>query len=267
MRLLQSLLSRGDRVAVEGGRLVVEAASGIVVPDEWLQAKSDQLLRDIAAESGQILFAYCGYDTGKYGVHKSPGVTLRYRNILTGEHAHVIFNAELNRGRNTVHGKKGASLPKGRFRVGRGYAFVHFWQSLGLDLPRRLSDFHDRMGKLKGIVITAKLNTGNRLDKKSISLLDWAAKAETVVSVSATVSDKSPTNVRQLPDNAPTILPDKELVQTQVVRTFQANSSACDKPCVLSNQVRAYQAPSYPPHKDVKDQSNDEWLQDYIGVD
>jgi len=267
MSLLQSLLSRGDRVVVAGGRLVVEAASGIVVPDEWLQAKSDQLLRDIAAESGQTLFAYCGHTTGIYRANQSPGVTLRYSNMLTGEHAHVIFNAELHRGRNTAHGKKGSPLPKGRFRVNRGYAFVHFWQSLGLDLPRRLSDFHDRMGKLKGVVITAKLINGNRLDKQSICPFDWAPKDETVVGVIAAVPDKPPTNLRQVPDIAPTILPDKDFVQTQDVRTFQADSSACDKPHVLSNQARAYQAPHYPVPKDVKDQSNDEWLQDYIGVD
>ena len=266
MSLLQSLLSRGDRVVVAGGRLVVEAASGIVVPDEWLQAKSDQLLRDIAAESGQSLFVCCGYTTGRYGAHKSAGVTLRYSNMLTGEHAHVIFNAELHRDRNTAHGKKGSPLPKGRFRVDRGYAFVHFWQCLGLELPRRLSDFHDRMGKLKGVVITAKLVNGNRLDKQSIRPFDWAPKAEATVGASAAVPDKFPTNFRQVPDIVPTILPDKEFDQTQVLRAFQANSSACDEPRVLSNQVRAYQAPLYPAPKVVKDQSNDEWLQDYIGV-
>ncbi|MBQ0759453.1 MAG: hypothetical protein KBT72_07360 [Zhongshania sp.] len=267
MSLLQSLLSRGDWVAVEGGRLLVEAASRIEVPDEWLQAKSDQLLRDIAAESGQTLFAYCGYTTGIYRANQSPGVTLRYSNMLTGEHAHVIFNAELHRGRNTAHGKKGSPLPKGRFRVNRGYSFVRLWQRLGLDLPRRLSDFHDRMGKLKGVVITAKQVDGNRLDKQSIRAFDWAPKTEAVVGVSAAISDKSPTNVRQLPDNAPTILPDKEIVQAQVMRAFQADSSACEKPCVLSNQARAYQAPTYPVPKDVKEQSNEEWMQDYFGVD
>ena len=123
------------------------------------------------------------------------------------------------------------------------------------------------MGKLKGVVITAKLVNGNRLDKQSIRAFDWAPKTEAVVGVSAVISDKSPTNFRQVPDIVPTILPDKDFVQTQVVRAFKADSSACDKPRVLSNQVRAYQAPSYPVPKDVKEQSNEEWMQDYIGVD
>lgn len=148
--LLAQLLVRGDCVAVECGRLTISPASGCPVPADWLERHGRQLITEAARAAGVEALEYLGYSAGNYGPSKRGGVSLQFRNLLDGSERYAVFNAETRRNRNTQHGKKGAPLPRGQFRVTERFKFYGFWLSTGLPVPRRLSALHDYMGKLGG---------------------------------------------------------------------------------------------------------------------
>jgi hypothetical protein len=193
--LTKKLLDRGDYVAIENGQVVIRPKSGKSA-DDWLRENSTQIYREVLDEIGIDALQYARYSTGYYTAHKAGGVTLQYTSLLTGELFHVVFNADLTRAR----GKPGQRLPKKQFRVGKGNAFTLFWSSLGLPLPKRLSAFHDCMGKLKPIVITYSTDEKNRIDKKSIKPLK-ISHTELINLLSSNKSpDNYPTSTRQVPD-------------------------------------------------------------------
>ena len=121
--LLETLLSRGDHIEVINGRLAITPASKLEIPKQWLADKSDNLVREIAKLYDLDVYTFDSYSTGHYGKHNSAGVTLQFVNITTGEQCHITFNAELKRSRTTAKGKKGSSLSKGQFRIGKKYMF------------------------------------------------------------------------------------------------------------------------------------------------
>lgn len=170
--LLQTLLSRGDRIAMEDGRLVISPRSGKAIPAQWLRDHQDALTRQIAKRLGIDAYRYNGYSTGRYGNHKTGGVTLQFSNIITEQNAYAVFNAALTRARSTTFGKEGAPLPKGHFRTGKKSALYRFWLSTQLPLPRRLSAFHESMGSLGELVFTLKITEGERAAKDSIEPLN-----------------------------------------------------------------------------------------------
>jgi hypothetical protein len=258
--LTQKLLERGDYVAIEKGRIVIHPISGKSA-DGWLKGNAVNIYRDVIAQAGLDAFQYTGYSTGYYTQHKAGGVTLQYRSILTGELCHVVFNAGLKRARGK---QRGEPLPKGQFRVGESHAFTRFWVELGLNLPRRLSGFHDCMGKLKSVVITGTVDQNNRLSKETIKPLDMSHKQLTALFNCAESPDNAPTITRQRPDNYPTRTPDKEPAETLVRWAIKNDSSACANEYELSNKDitcngRTVSPLPIPP-------SNEDWWAEYDGA-
>lgn len=158
-------------MAIEQGCLVITPKSGRPVPADWLARNETAILSEVAAAFRINVFQYQGYSTGRYGSHKAPGVLLNYANIISGQACAVIFNADLTRERSTKSGKAGDNLPKGQFRVSANYAFTQYWLKTGLALPRYLSEFHECMGKLKAIYVTADTDSKGNIEKATLAPL------------------------------------------------------------------------------------------------
>ena len=207
-------------MAIENGQIVICPKSGKSA-DDWLRSNAIHIYKDVLSKAGINALQYVSYSTGHYTQHKAGGVALQYISLLTGESFHVVFNANLTRARGK---QRGQPLPKGQFRVGKGHAFTLFWSSLDLPLPTRLSAFHERMGKLKPIVISGSIDEKNRINKGSIKPLA-ISHTGLIALFSATKSpDNYPTTSRQLPDKYPTRLPDKKSAETHIPRRLQSNS-------------------------------------------
>jgi hypothetical protein len=222
---IRKLLSRGDEVCIERGRLVIRSASGKPVPPDWLQAHSPSLIREILTAIGIDAYEYCGHTTGRYGRGKWSGLTLRFSSSVTHTDAYTFFNVELNRSRDTKAGKAGTPLPAGHFRVGKKHDFYRFWEATGLPMPKRLSSFHDYLGNLQGILFTADITKGheNRLIASSIHPLSVAAEEVR----KAFLPDNSQTTARQVPDNSRTRVPDKDSAPALDPWGFQPESTTC----------------------------------------
>lgn len=218
--LLLTLLTRGDSVAIERGRLVIRPASGVAVPEQWLADNRLRLSRELLELVGMDAYEYDGYSTGSYGSSRRGGVTLQFVSAVNGEGAYAIFNADLTRARSVAGKKAGSPLPKGQFRVGKRSAFYKFWLSTGLPV-RRLSDFHDYMGKLSGILLTGAIERA-RIEASTLRPMTLS-DAE----IAALLPDTIPTSARHHPDKTPTRAPDKETQQHQQPQGLQPFSTAC----------------------------------------
>lgn len=254
--LTKKLIDRGDYVAIDNGQIVIHPKSGKSAED-WLKANFAQIYKEVLSAIGLDALQYAGYSTGYYTPHKAGGVTLQYTSLLTGELFHVVFNADLTRAR----GKPGQRLPYKQFRVGKGHAFTLFWSTLGLSLPKRLSAFHDCMGKLKSIVITCSTDGKNRLDKKSIKPLTINHKELINLFSTNKSPDNYPTVSRQSPDNFPTRTPNKEFNETYVQKGVENDSSTGAKEYELSNKGITCNGSNVIPLP--IQQSNEEWWADY----
>lgn len=162
--LVKGLLQRGDFVAIDNGRLKLEPASDRPIPSEWLMNNKTELVTQILDQTGTDALEYMNYSTGSYGQHHADGVTLQFVNSRTAESAYVIFNADLTRARSSKNGNAGTVLPPGQFRVSKGSYFYKFWHSTDLNMPPRLSQFHDYMGNLKGLLFKSYYVKDERLD-------------------------------------------------------------------------------------------------------
>jgi len=163
---------------------------------------------------------YESYDTGFYGDSKAGGLTLHFISESTGLQYYTIFNVNLTRQRGP---NKGAKLPKKRFWITKRFLFYSFWHhTCGLSEPSKgLSSFHDCMGKLKSLTFQAKTDDGKRLVKTTLESIS---------------SDKSPTTIRQLPDKAPIISPDKEVDKSEAESAFEKILTTCETNQVISKQ-------------------------------
>lgn len=260
--LLGRLLARGDVVAVDNGRLTVTATSGAPVPAEWLQQHRRQLIAEAAQAAGVDALEYLGYTAGKFGGGRYPGVDLQFRSLTDNSDRHGLFNAELHRDRSTKHGAKGSPLPPGQFRVRQGHKFYKFWLSTGLPEPRRLSAFHDYMGKLASLVFTGTLSEGERLEAGTLRPLSLTSdKLSRLLGVN--LPDNSRTSAGQFPDNSRTRAPDKESPHSQQSRGLEPNQATGEKN--HGNTVireRGYTGYPIPP----EEQTNEQWLADYEGA-
>lgn len=226
--LLRHLVSRGDAVSVTSGRLLISPASGYPVPDGWLRKHGDCILGLIARYMRGPTYRFTGYKAGKFGGGRIAGVCLQFEEVITGREAYAIFNASITRARTTRHGKAGAPLPAGQFRVGPRSGFLKFWRRAGLEEPPRLTSFHDYMGKLRPLLFQASVADGERLDKSTIKPLEVSADGVASIAGGLKLPDNHRTSAGQLPDNIQTSLPDKVLLEGQQPCGFPVNSTAGD---------------------------------------
>ena len=227
--LLKRFLQRGDRLAIEAGRIILTPQSGKqAAADAWLADNHDLLLSEIVEITSTRAFVYHGYSRGKYGRSKAGGVTLNLTNVDTGEQAFCVFNVNVTRDKNTRHGEKGSMLPAGHFNPPKGGEFILFWKRCGLPMPRRLSSFHDYMGKLRRIIFTAEYDEGEKVDKQSLQPLEISyqhlLESTGIAANNAAVSpDNFRTTSGHSPDNFRTKSPDKETLKPAYLLGLQAN--------------------------------------------
>lgn len=256
--LLALLLQRGDRVAIVNGRLNIEPASGEAVPQPWLAKHGRGLTVEILRAVGQDAFFFLDFTTGNYGPRHAGGVTLQFETIYGGD-AYCIFNARLDYERGASKGKR---YPGKRFRVGKRSAFLKFWKCCGLDY-RRLSEFHECMGRLSGIALQGS-RRNERIYKDTLKPVEIPAAAIR----RAFLPDNSPTTSRHDPDSDPTSIPDNESPESRASADSQANPTTGNlnhgNTVVRECGVRGLPVS---PTKRPQEQSTGEWLDDYFNHD
>lgn len=241
---IKAILAKGHYVAIEQGCFVIQPQGDKPVPMDFIAKNQTNFYNEISVVLGKSILQYQSYSTSRFGVKGFEGVLLSYADVNNGQMCSVFFNAELKRLRTTKHGKQGEKLPKGQFRVTNKFAFAHLWIKLGLSLPQKLSTFHECMGKLKSVLILAKVASDGRIQKETIEPFSISYD-ELLRAFAVTVfSDKAPTTFRQASDYNPTSTTDKKPAQTQVHQGIQANSSTGSNHHVLRNQVSAIKATS-----------------------
>lgn len=259
--LIAQLLSRGDRLSIQRGRLCVDPASGQSVPEEWLQANQEAIVAEILKATGEEAYRYETFSRGLYGPHKSSGVTLQFRSVLSGKDAYAVFNAGIV----YVKGaKKGKPLPGQQFRVGDRSAFRKFWGYTGLALPPRLSMFHDFMGNLKQVLIIGQPHFAKpeRLIASTLGPLSVSSGA-----VAKSIQPyKCPTESIHQPYNSLTKSTYRDATQTQQPQGFQPDqttgTSNCGNTVIREWGERDFPIPSSTP---PELQTHEEWLSDYDG--
>ena len=132
-----------------------------------------------------------------------------------------------------------------------------------MPLPRRLSSFHDYMGKLKGLMFSCEFDVNtSRVENKKIPLLT-ITKDQLLAQLNPT--DNFRTTSKQHPDNSRTIVPDKEFHAPQLPQGIEPNQSACHSKYELSKQDNTntsdVTAPLSTSNRSVEDQTADEWLE------
>ena len=255
--MLIRLLELGHEVCIESSRLIIRSANNQPVPDSFLE-KHSGMFQEILDRIKPKVYEYYEYSVAAYD-GRYPGITLQFRPVFEGEYSFAIFNVELTRERDTKAGRRGEKLPPGQFRIkSERCGFYQFWLHSGAVFPRRLSAFHDYMGRLKGILFTAECSRKEpkRLDAKTIRPLSISAEAVR----EAFLPDMVQTNAGQTPDKRRTILPDKVSAQSHVNRGLQPKSTTgTSKYGKAVNKEAGIGIPLNPSTKRIEDQSNDEW--------
>jgi hypothetical protein len=267
--LIPTLVNRGDYLAIEQGRFIIKPKSGIIPKDNWLKRNKRPIELAIIKRLGISSYCYEYYTAGIYDVgngKRESGITLHYKNILTGETPRLTYTVPLTRDRTTKNGNKGQRLPGKQFRVSHRMSFYKLWVKLDLPLPVRLSAFHDCMGKLSNVLLTGTCNDGIKLDKENLAMLEISY--EEILSSYCCENpikspDNYPTTTRQAPDNVPTRTPDKETPQSHTQQSLEPDSTT-GTPNHGNKVIRVegYKGESniIPIHP--REQSNEEWLAD-----
>jgi hypothetical protein len=287
--LTLGLLQRGDNLALCKGQLIITPKSGEPVPKDWFAMNQAKIISEIAQQSQQSIYSYAYYKTGVYNQSRSAGITVRFIDLLTGEDAYAIFNAKLKRQRTTKNKKAGDPLPGGQFYIGNRSALYMLWIKTELDVPRRLSEWHKSMSKLRNVYFNADKNSGGKLTNKTIQPLSVSNDE-----IYQLFGGSAGTSQRQGGDNLVTRNGGKDWGQEMVtskgdkhiavshdnrgletdskcvsneVRVFESAGeiSTCDSNRALSNQVMTCNVlPLTPNHSDKRpeEQSIDEWLED-----
>ena len=264
--ILPKLLQRSDCLAVENGLIVLRPKSGdLAISDKWLKENRERVINEILTATGKEGYVYMSYSTGYYlGANKGGGITLQFTHYLNGTSHFICYNADLTRKRSTKTGIAGERLQKGRFIAMKGGSFVKLWRSSGLAIPKRLSSFHDCMGKLKGIMFTADV-TGDQFIKGTLKPIDISFdEIRNSVMNSSETPDNDLTTTRQLPDNDLTGSPDKGIATAHIPRALQPNSSAGNNDHGIKVKGITGIRKSSNSSNEVSNQSTDEWLDDYI---
>jgi hypothetical protein len=268
--LLQTLLARGDSVAIENGRLMLMPASGNPVPHGWLKENAPTLIEQIAVQTGIPIFRYTEYSIGRYDKQLYSGVTLQFDCITTRADAYAIFNCILNKARSTKHGAASKPLPNKHFRLNRKHQLTKLLQRSGIK-PRHPSEAHKAMHKLKELVFTGSYRKGSKLDNESITPLNLTPP-QLLELLKATGYDGGKDGVRRGYDGGKDGVRngDKDLRESVTKCGFQPFSTTGVFNYGYKNNVtrehgkRVSSSPSSNPKvRTVQNQSHEDWLREY----
>ena len=160
MRLNQLLLI-GFSVSVQRGCLRVTYLNGT---EKHLNSEDClQILKEIGQLIPDIMMTYEEYSAGNYKVSQGilrPTLRLEFSPFANCPKDPIcFFNVVVTRQRcKAGHYNKSDPLPKGHFTVERKQKFRAFWESCGLNNNFSPTKYHERMGKLKGIIFTGQRN-------------------------------------------------------------------------------------------------------------
>ncbi len=264
---LAQLHKRGDKVEVQAGKLVITPKSGKPVPASWLNKHEEALVCDITKLTNRAFFKYEGYKRGKYGANKAGGISLQLTNLEDNTDCYTIFNAKVTRQRTTKQGKRGELLPAKQFTVSKKMAFYEFWKSTGLKLPGRLSKFWSCMGNLKALYLTGSYDPKDIKRKKLLkrTLKPLTITHEELIDLALFIPNSCPTREQAMPKPCPRVV-DKETSPAQQPQGLQPVSATgtnkYGKKVIREGVIsKPYAVTS--PMVSPKDQTVDEWLEDY----
>lgn len=223
--LVAHLLRRGDRMEVACGRLMITPSSGQPVPGNWLNRHFEQLTSEIGHQLGARLYIFESYSTGRFNKGRLHGVQLQFTCALTGESRFVIFNAEIERQRETKHGRPGSILPNNQFKAGKKSAFAKFWRNARLPEPQRKGWYSNLMGKLKGLIFTGAVLKGEKLNKQTLQALNLA-HGDLLERFGLTKQNRSQANPEPYPNNPQTVFSNTRLPETHMQRCVQLDGTA-----------------------------------------
>lgn len=262
---LNTLVSIGDRVTVEYGRLRIITKDGRAVPNDWLQENESSAIVALCGLQTLPVYRYCGYSTGCYGAAKAGGITLQLAEAATGASAYLIFNVDVRYSRNTKHTRCGARMESNRFRAPEHCLFIKFWQSCGIAMPPRNGLFYDRMGKLKPIYYTGSKSKNERLDAKSFAPVELT---ENQVREALDIPPIDRTTSVQLPYNNRTTSVQKDRTSSQLEPISGNALSAVQTTGNFDHGKKVTRhhgdkGGSNTPVSNPFEQTTNEWLKDY----
>ena len=278
-KLIAQLITRGDHLAIDGGRLELKTASGNAVPTDWLHKNRESLIQAILQITGVDGFIYTGYTTGRYQVNRnkrSDGITLNFVSLTSGEAVYAIFNVSLKRQRTTPYGKKGDPLPAGEFRISTRYGLYKFWVATGLALPKRIASLSEYLGNMKQLIFACELITDHprkqgRIDtRQGIRPLSITPdQIQLALNTNQHLTDNSRATDGQLTDNSRTKVTDKTLQQDHKQKGFQpipTTSHSKYETSYQGNTSNGMGAPGFCSPIPVDEQTEQEWV-DRLGPD
>lgn len=267
--LLLWLLRRGDRVSICSGRLVVSAASGKPVPDDWIEREREKLATEISALVGKPIFQVFDHSVGNFDGGKFPGVNFQLKRMGDRSCYFTIFNVETVRKRNTRFGKKGQPLPSGQFWIGEKHALFQFWQSTGLPVPKRKGSFADYLGKLRSLYLTG-LMAGEKIKATSLAPVEVTYDEIAFACTISLGAEFSPDNffvsAGHFSDNGRTMVSDKQLQQRRAIpdsATFSSTSRDIHGKSNQGGRTQVAVRTDVDRTENPVDQSVDEWVAAY----
>ena len=151
-------------IAIVAGRLEI---NGLPVDDE-------DLVIEIAKALDINVVKWIGRAAFKQKPGNSAGMRIEFENILTHQQPYAIFNVSTERASNTQYGKKGTSLPPGKFALLPSHHLAKLYTSCGLTF-RRMSTAHRDINKLKGRYFTYSAMKGSKIVASMLRHLSLSA--------------------------------------------------------------------------------------------
>jgi hypothetical protein len=277
--LLVKLITRGDSISIDGGRLKLAPKSEKEVPEDWLSEFGSLLIDAILEVTDIDAYRYSGYSTGNYDKGRYSGISIQFEKLVNCESTVCFFNVGTTRLRNSPHGRAGDPLPKGHFYALKNGKFVKFWIRLGMKPPRRLSEYHEKMWQLGEVLLAIKIGPENKADKDSIDLLEIPhslilsmVRKEERSATDRQLSGSASATDRQLIGKPSATTLGNDVGRTRAGREAWRNSTTCAEDHEIRKEETSQQEVSNQEHnssftipKDVRDQTREEWLNDCFG--
>lgn len=266
---LKKLISRGDTLAICRGRLEIKPASGRPVPEDWLRKNREPLVQEIAQGLQEDLFVFISHRTGRYGKGRYPGVCLTFQNLRNGAILYLLFNADLNRTRDTKSGRRGSPLPAGQFRVTKKHGLSQFWIGMGMNPPPRWCQLCRYMGNLSQLVFQGDEQSNGRIRKETLRPATLPASRIEQAIQQLSTPELYPNDAQHTPIPYPVSVSSQPR-ETRSGQAFRRKSGTCESSHELSNQgITSEDFPSTSPLTDTPQEtvSNDEWLNDYLNAE